>query len=87
MAPFRPGTRGTSEGFLRFVCAKNPNNGRLEEEFPHVLRNLFASPFSTHGFPGDEAGAEGLLCRVEADLARMSCVWKKLVHRSGWGGW
>lgn len=41
MAPFRPGTRGTSEGFLRFVCAKNPNNGRLEEEFPHVLRNLF----------------------------------------------
>ena len=74
MAPFRPGTQGTSEGFLRFVCAKN---GRVEEEYPHVL----------HGFPGDEAGAEGLLCRVEADLARMSCVWKKLVHRGGWGGW
>ena len=41
MAPFRPGTHGTSEGFLRFVCAKNAKNGGLEEEFPHVLRNLF----------------------------------------------
>lgn len=60
----------------------------------HYITLQARSTRSTYGeavedvglFPsGDEAGAEGLLCRVEADLARMSCAWKRLVERSGCG--